>query len=118
MNEHDDEAPVIKVTDKRRFATVSGEGAAPREGVAPPAGDDVADEVTQLVKAKSGGMGEHAPHAIAYGADGFLYIMYGNHSYPDFKIEADSPSRGFQEDFLSVLRDSAHVLYLGILGLR
>ena len=38
-------------------------------------GDDVADEVTQVVKAKSGGMGEHAPHAISWGADGFLYVI-------------------------------------------
>ena len=63
-------------------------------------GDDVADEVTQVVKAKSGGMGEHAPHAISWGADGFLYVMYGNHSFPDFEIVKDSPSRGLQEDFL------------------
>ncbi|NUM54064.1 MAG: DUF1080 domain-containing protein [Candidatus Hydrogenedentes bacterium] len=63
-------------------------------------GDDVADEVTQVIKAKSGGMGEHSPHAIAWGADGFLYVMYGNHSYPDFEIAKDSPSRGLQEDFL------------------
>lgn len=63
-------------------------------------GDDVADEVTQVIKAKSGGMGEHSPHAIAWGADGFLYVMYGNHAYPDFDIAKDSPSRGLQEDFL------------------
>ena len=63
-------------------------------------GDDIADEVTQVVKAKSGGMGEHAPHAISWGADGFLYVMYGNHAFPDFEIAKDSPSRGLQEDFL------------------
>lgn len=63
-------------------------------------GDDVADDVTQVVKAKSGGMGEHSPHAISFGADGFLYVMYGNHSYPDIAIAESSPCRGLQEDFL------------------
>ncbi len=63
-------------------------------------GDDVADEVTQVIKAKSGGMGEHAPHAISIGADGFLYVTYGNHAFPDFPIAEGSPSRGLQEDFL------------------
>lgn len=45
MSDRDDDAPVIKVTDKRRFASLSGEGAAPQEGAAPPAGDDVADDL-------------------------------------------------------------------------
>lgn len=63
-------------------------------------GDDVADEVKQIVKAKSGGMGEHAPHAIQFGPDGYYYIMYGNHAFPDFPLSKTSPSRGMQEDFL------------------
>lgn len=45
MSEHDDEAPVIKVTDKRRFASLTDEGAALVESLAPPAGDDVADDL-------------------------------------------------------------------------
>ncbi|MBI2423219.1 MAG: DUF1080 domain-containing protein [Candidatus Hydrogenedentes bacterium] len=62
--------------------------------------DDNVDEVKSIVDANSGGMGEHAPHAIEIGPDGYYYIMYGNHSSPAMKLEPDSPSRGLQEDHL------------------
>lgn len=61
--------------------------------------DDVADEV-KLITPSKGGIGEHGPHSIMMGPDGFLYIMFGNHAYPDAKINPASPSRGSQEDFL------------------
>ncbi len=62
-------------------------------------GDDHADKVKRIVKATAG-MGEHSPHAIVIGPDGYFYVMYGNHSYPDKKLDQDSPCRGLQEDFL------------------
>ena len=62
-------------------------------------GDDVADIVQPLGRS-NGGMGEHGPHTILTGPDGFVYIMYGNHSHPDFAKDPLSPSRNLQEDFL------------------
>jgi molecular chaperone GrpE len=45
VTERDDDTPVIKVTDKRRFASVAGEGVAP-EGAAPdPGADEVAGDL-------------------------------------------------------------------------
>jgi len=62
-------------------------------------GDDQADEV-KLIAASRGQIGEHGPHAIRTGIDGSLYVMYGNHSFPDVSIDPLSPSRGLQEDHL------------------
>ena len=62
-------------------------------------GDDQADEV-KLLAASRGQIGEHGPHAIRTGLDGSLYIMYGNHSFPDVSIDPLSPSRGLGEDHL------------------
>src|SRR5437870_5894610 len=30
---------------------------------------------------KAGGMGEHGPHAILHGPDGWLYLVIGNHAW-------------------------------------
>lgn len=62
-------------------------------------GDDVADEV-KLITPSDGSIGEHGPHAIMMGPDGYLYIMFGNHAHPDAKIDPMSPSRNTREDFL------------------
>lgn len=62
-------------------------------------GDDQADEVTLILKSR-GGIQEHGPHAILTGPDASLYVMYGNHAYPDTEIDPLSPSRALQEDNL------------------
>jgi hypothetical protein len=62
-------------------------------------GDDKVDKITPLILSK-GGIGEHGPHTILRGADGFLYVLYGNHSFPDTIIDATSPCRGLREDNL------------------
>src|SRR5439155_9279058 len=43
-------------------------------------GDDGTDEVTLLHQFK-GGMGEHGPHAVLHGPDGYLYLVIGNHAW-------------------------------------
>ncbi|HEV7282815.1 MAG TPA: HEAT repeat domain-containing protein [Pirellulaceae bacterium] len=40
-----------------------------------------------------GSMGEHGPHAIALGPDGFLYTIVGNHTVPKFDYVEKSPYR-------------------------
>lgn len=61
--------------------------------------DDAADEL-KLVMKSDGGIGEHGPHTILTGPDGFQYILYGNHAYPDGDVSKASPSRGLEEDHL------------------
>ncbi len=43
-------------------------------------GDDKTDEV-KLLHRFQGGMGEHGPHAIIHGPDGWLYLVIGNHAW-------------------------------------
>ena len=62
-------------------------------------GDDQADSTT-LIAASRGRIGEHGPHAILTGMDGNLYLLYGNHAYPDVTVDPGSPSRGLHEDHL------------------
>ena len=62
-------------------------------------GDDRADRV-DLVTATLGQLGEHGPHEIELGLDGSLYILFGNHSYPDARINPLSESRNLREDHL------------------
>ncbi len=45
-------------------------------------GDDKTDQVTLLHRFR-GGMGEHGPHAILHGPDGWLYLVIGNHAWAD-----------------------------------
>ena len=62
-------------------------------------GDDEADEL-KLIAASNGNIGEHGPHGIRTGIDGSLYVLYGNHAFPDVAIEPLSPSQGLDEDHL------------------
>lgn len=62
-------------------------------------GDDVAEKTT-LIQLSDGGMGEHGPHAITRGPDGYLYINYGNHAHPAREVDPASPFTHYAEDFL------------------
>ncbi len=61
--------------------------------------DDRAEEV-QLIALSDGDIQEHGPHQILEGADGHLYVLFGNHAYPEVRVSPDSPSRGLREDQL------------------
>lgn len=63
---------------------------------------DMNDEVdmVRLVQKSDGPMGEHGPHAIRIGADGDLYVLYGNHAHPARPVDPSSPLADPQEDFL------------------
>jgi putative heme-binding domain-containing protein len=56
-------------------------------------GEDRIDKVELLHKIK-GEMGDHGPHAILHGPDGWLYLVLGNHAWaqPD-KLADNSPLR-------------------------
>ena len=60
--------------------------------------DDLTADAVELVLESDRGMGEHGPHSIHMGADGFLYIMYGNHSYPARENDPTSPLATWHED--------------------
>ncbi len=62
-------------------------------------GDDVADDVTMIMKS-NGGIGEHGPHTIMEGPDGYLYVLYGNHAHPSEPDDPESPLYGLEEDHL------------------
>jgi putative membrane-bound dehydrogenase-like protein len=62
-------------------------------------GDDVADDVSMVMKS-DGGIGEHGPHTILTGPDGYLYILYGNHASPAEEPDPASPVYGLDEDHL------------------
>ena len=62
-------------------------------------GDEVAETVTKIMPSK-GGIGEHGPHAILTGPDGYYYVMYGNHAHPDYPATPASPLQGYAEDNL------------------
>jgi len=51
--------------------------------------DDRVDEVKLLHKFK-GNMGEHGPHAILHGPDGWLYLVIGNHAWAQVDQLADN----------------------------
>jgi len=61
--------------------------------------DDVAEDVT-LVMPSDYGMGEHGPHAIVRGSDGYIYVLYGNHAHPAEALAPLSPARDLREDHL------------------
>ncbi|HEY3965711.1 MAG TPA: HEAT repeat domain-containing protein [Planctomycetaceae bacterium] len=58
--------------------------------------DDKADEVILLNKPK-GGMGEHGPHNVVFGPDGWLYHNLGNHAWITNTPEANTPCRNWEE---------------------
>lgn len=62
--------------------------------------DDRADEVVPIVQHK-GGMGEHGPHAIVVGPDGWLYHNSGNHAWITNSPQPTSPVRNpYEGDLL------------------
>jgi putative membrane-bound dehydrogenase-like protein len=64
--------------------------------------DDKADSV-QLLIHHQGGMGDHGPHDVVFGPDGWLYHNMGNHAHIlEKKPEPTSPVRDYDEDYLLV----------------
>lgn len=59
-------------------------------------GDDVADEVQHIVKHK-GNMGEHGPHDVVFGPDGWLYHNMGNHAWIIDEPQPETAVRGSYE---------------------
>ena len=62
-------------------------------------GDDRSDRI-ELITPTIGELSEHGPHEIALGPDGALYVLFGNHAYPDAPVNTLSPSRDLHEDHL------------------
>lgn len=62
-------------------------------------GDDQSDAI-ELITPSAGKISEHGPHEIELGPDGFLYVLFGNHSSPDVDLDTLSASRGLREDHL------------------
>jgi putative heme-binding domain-containing protein len=58
--------------------------------------EGVAETVTLLLKFQ-GGMGEHGPHALTLGPDGWIYLLIGNHAGLHAKPSDNSPYRRFYE---------------------
>jgi putative membrane-bound dehydrogenase-like protein len=63
--------------------------------------DDKADEVRMVVRSQ-GGMGDHGPHDVIFGPDGWLYHNMGNHAHITEKPQPTSPCRDYSEDYLLV----------------
>lgn len=61
--------------------------------------DDAADEVILLVNQK-GAIGEHGPHDVVLGPDGWLYHNLGNHAWITNTPEANTPCRNYEEGYL------------------
>jgi putative membrane-bound dehydrogenase-like protein len=59
--------------------------------------DDVADDVILVTKHK-GNIGEHGPHDVVFGPDGWLYHNIGNHAWIMNTPEANTPCRDFEEE--------------------
>ena len=63
-------------------------------------GDDQADTFETLLLF-TGGMGEHGPHNIRRGPDGYPIILLGNHTaIPDELVDPLSPLKGYKESQL------------------
>lgn len=76
--------------------------------------DDKADSVELLYKYK-GGVGEHGPHNVVLGPDGWLYNNLGNHSWVTSTPEPTTPVRGLVEgDLLQPRFEDAHGHAAGI----
>lgn len=61
--------------------------------------DDKADEA-QLVIACKGNIGDHGPHDVIYGPDGWLYHNLGNHAWITKAPEATTACRNYEEGYL------------------
>jgi putative membrane-bound dehydrogenase-like protein len=59
--------------------------------------DDKADEVILVVNFVSKGMGDHAPHDVILGPDGWLYVNMGNHAWIGEKPHETTPVRDSYE---------------------
>jgi putative heme-binding domain-containing protein len=57
-------------------------------------GDGASDRIT-LLTAATDDIGEHGPHAVFFGPDGFLYWILGNHTTIAPSFEPLSPLRGY-----------------------
>jgi putative heme-binding domain-containing protein len=57
-------------------------------------------EEPELLKAWSGGMVDHGPHAIVRGPDDHLYVMNGNYVVDPSGFSPRSPYRNYAEDLL------------------
>ncbi|MEZ6049121.1 MAG: c-type cytochrome [Planctomycetaceae bacterium] len=61
--------------------------------------DGAADEIIFVGKNKSG-IGEHGPHDVVWGPDGWLYHNMGNHAWMDVEAQPNSPSKNTYEGVL------------------
>ncbi|MAT15333.1 MAG: hypothetical protein CMJ46_08700 [Planctomyces sp.] len=61
--------------------------------------DGVADGIVFLGKNKSG-IGEHGPHDVVLGPDGWLYHNMGNHAWMDVEMQPNSPAKHTYEGVL------------------
>lgn len=59
-------------------------------------GSDTWSNIT-LIKKFPGG-GEHGPHAVELGPDGYLWVLAGNHTRPPEGLSPNSPHRNYAED--------------------
>src|SRR6267142_1615952 len=62
------------------------------------------------------GEGEHGYHAVVLGPDRMIYVMNGNHTKVPKDIEAESPHKNYEEDFLLTRRWDARGHAAGILA--
>jgi putative heme-binding domain-containing protein len=58
--------------------------------------DGEVDQIDAILKF-TGEMGEHGPHAVTLGPDGFLYLLIGNFSRSAEEYEASSPYHDYYE---------------------
>lgn len=76
--------------------------------------DGRADDAQLVVRAR-GGMGEHGPHAVVFGPDGWLYHALGNHAFIREKAEPNSPvQRPYEGDLLQPRFEDGHGHAAGI----
>ena len=93
--------------DKSLYAV--GDGPGGKTGIFKlddPDGDGVFQE-TRLVREAVGGMGEHGPHSVQPGPDGFLYFNAGNHAHLGGPIDPRSPATvAYEGELLPHYNDS------------
>lgn len=70
-------------------------------------GDGTLDEIELLHRVR-GRMGEHGPHAVIAGPDGYLYFNLGNHAWVDREPPSYSPVRMLYEGVLLPRYEDAH----------
>ncbi|MGH9162289.1 MAG: HEAT repeat domain-containing protein [Vicinamibacteraceae bacterium] len=61
------------------------------------ANGDGAGERVEMITLNSGEIGEHGPHAVIFGPDGFVYWMLGNHTNIVPSPDPLSPHQGWKE---------------------